>query len=76
MTHHLVRSLGLAPWSYSNRPYVYTEIGSMSQAQPVRGGDVYPQSAADQEARRERDRVITQGHVKHDALHVDETDLP
>ncbi|XP_062224466.1 late embryogenesis abundant protein D-34-like [Phragmites australis] len=50
----------------------------MSQAQPVRGGDVYPPSAADdQEARRERDKIIGQRQQQHDGgLQVTETDLP
>lgn len=49
----------------------------MSQAQPVRTGDVYPRSAGDkEEARRERDRVVTQGQAQHDGgLHVNETDV-
>ncbi|KAK3154488.1 hypothetical protein QOZ80_2BG0191110 [Eleusine coracana subsp. coracana] len=49
----------------------------MSQAQPTRAGDVYPQSAADQEARRERDRVVTQGQEQRrdGGLHVTETDV-
>ncbi|KAL6899681.1 hypothetical protein ACP4OV_006339 [Aristida adscensionis] len=55
-----------------------TDPSSMSQAQPVRGGDVYPSSAADHhEARRERDRAIVQGQTQRDSgLHVAETDLP
>ena len=56
----------------------------MSQPQPIRGGDVYPASAADRhQARRERDRVVGQGHHGEQrggggggGLHVAETDLP
>ncbi|KAK3158317.1 hypothetical protein QOZ80_2AG0135550 [Eleusine coracana subsp. coracana] len=48
----------------------------MSQTQPARAGDVYPQSGADQDARRERDRVVTQGQEERDGgLHVTETDV-
>nr|AWJ68139.1 late embryogenesis abundant [Cleistogenes songorica] len=48
----------------------------MSQAQPARAGDVYPLPAADQEARRERNRVITRGQEQHEGgLHVTETDI-
>ncbi|OEL19219.1 hypothetical protein BAE44_0019762 [Dichanthelium oligosanthes] len=49
----------------------------MSQAQPIRAGDVYPASAADHEARRERDEVIGQDQEQSDGgLRVTEIDLP
>ncbi|WVZ74837.1 hypothetical protein U9M48_022963 [Paspalum notatum var. saurae] len=52
------------------------------QAQPVRGGDVYPASAAEHEAAHERDKIIEQGREQRGdgggggGLQVKETDLP
>ncbi|WVZ74813.1 hypothetical protein U9M48_022945 [Paspalum notatum var. saurae] len=51
----------------------------MSQAQPVRGGDVYPASAAEHEAAHERDKILEQGREQRGdggGLQVKETDLP
>ncbi|KAJ1279727.1 hypothetical protein BS78_04G177400 [Paspalum vaginatum] len=53
----------------------------MSQAPPVRAGDVYPASAAGHEAAHERDKVIEQGREPRGngdggGLQVKETDLP
>ncbi|KAG2659394.1 hypothetical protein PVAP13_1KG353705 [Panicum virgatum] len=55
----------------------------MSQQQPVRAGDVYPASADRHQARRDRDRVVGQGHQQDEqrgrdggGLQATETDLP
>ncbi|KAL6634070.1 hypothetical protein ACP70R_026741 [Stipagrostis hirtigluma subsp. patula] len=49
----------------------------MSQAQPVRAGDVYPPSAGGHDARRERDKAVMPRQEQRDGgLQVTETDLP